>query len=67
MILEKKPVHDKCIGCDKVQEDSTCAAYPNPEIWWNRGSCPLATHLEKKTKDTEKVRIGQQKQKRKGR
>jgi hypothetical protein len=63
--MEKELVHEKCEGCTKVMKDSTCSAYPKPAIWWRRGKCPLADHLEVKTKTKDRVRVGQQKSRKK--
>jgi hypothetical protein len=55
-------------GAKEVTVDETCRcdAYINPSVWWNRGGCPLASHW-KEINETqqEKVRMGQQKQKKK--
>lgn len=42
-----------------------CTTYVNPSIWWRNGkSCPMADHYQIQKKATEeKVRAGQQKQK----
>jgi hypothetical protein len=65
--MEKEIIHEKCKGCGKVMEDSTCSVYPKPRIWWNRGTCPIADHIKIETKSNGKVRVGQQKQKRRKR
>jgi|YelNatPaOPRAMG01_1025707.scaffolds.fasta_scaffold38974_2 hypothetical protein len=45
----KEKVHDKCIGCQKVDSDQFCLVYSKPSIWWDkRGGCPMATHAGKK-------------------
>ena len=65
----KEKVHDKCIGCKKVDSDQFCMVYIKPSIWWDkRGGCPVATHASKAIEAAaEKKRIGQQKQKKKTR
>lgn len=41
-----------------------CSVYYKPSALWNRGRCPLASHWHpEQPKKTEKVRVGQQKQK----
>jgi len=67
-----QPVIDKCLGeeegesCGRI-ENGYCKVYIFPEIKWKLGNCPMATHLKKKELgrgEQAKVRIGQQKQKR---
>ena len=66
----RKPIIEKCIGCDKVdiEEGATptsqdlCNAYIDPEQNWKNGDCPLASHLIIEEKPKRKVRVGQQKQ-----
>ena len=61
------PIVDQCKGCDK-EENGYCKAYIAPAIRWAHGrECPMATHIEredKKKKIREKIRVGQQKQRR---
>ena len=55
-----------CEGCEKVVPDdkSRCTAYEFPEMKWRLGICPLATHVKAVVKaPKEKIRAGQQKQK----
>jgi hypothetical protein len=62
------PIDEKCTGCDRVQTDngaSMCSAYPVPSVHWRLGNCSLATHIKVESKDNSKVRVGQQKQKKK--
>lgn len=66
--MVKETINEECNGCSKVAEDSTCSAYPKPSVWWRRGRCPLADHVDvKQVNNGEKVRVGQQKQRRKRR
>lgn len=72
----REPIIDRCytteadgtvMKCRKVVDDF-CSAFVSPAAKWRLGDCPLAddflkTKNEKKT--SEKIRIGQQKQKRK--
>lgn len=53
-----------CSGCDKV-EGNFCSAYVYPAGWWEKGGCPLASHVvARSTKNAQgKTRAGQQKQK----
>ena len=56
-------VVEQCEGCDKV-ENGYCKAYIAPAVKWAHGrDCPAATHIELGDKK-DKVRVGQQKQKR---
>lgn len=71
-------VHELCLGCNRIVQDDLnrnhCSVYADPSIHWrNTGvetkipilysSCPLASHIERKLTETEKRRVGQQKQK----
>lgn len=63
--VEKKPVVNQCVGCDNIEEE-VCRIWVSPEAKWRLGACPSATHIKVQTKETEqKVRVGQQKQKKK--
>jgi hypothetical protein len=70
LLLERKPAVDACRDhptdpCEYLEKDSDyCSAYAFPETRWRLGKCPLATHLEIESKKKEKVRVGQQKQRR---
>lgn len=49
-----------------IDETCRCEAYINPASFWRRGGCPLATHWgQDESNTTGKVRVGQQKQKKK--
>lgn len=63
---------DKTDGSKDPEQDSDieirrCTTYVNPSMWWREGKrCPMADHYQIQKKDkTEKVRAGQQKQKKK--
>jgi hypothetical protein len=62
-------VAEKCDGCDRiktVEDKRYCAAFPDPTVRWRLGNCNMATHIKTETKgDSAKVRVGQQKQKKK--
>ena len=60
---ECQPVIDKCKGCKRI-ENGYCKVYIFPKAKWRSGNCPMATHLEKELTKEERVRIGQQKQRR---
>ncbi|MDR1110396.1 MAG: PxxKW family cysteine-rich protein [Deltaproteobacteria bacterium] len=64
-----RSIHEKCEGCDRVQaigEKKFCATFPDPNVRWRVGNCSMATHIKSETKsDAGKVRVGQQKQKKK--
>lgn len=68
MELQIQDIVKECVGCEKVNlETNKCTVYPKPAIWWRHGRiCPMATHMKiEAKKTTEKVRVGQQKQKKK--
>jgi hypothetical protein len=60
---------EKCQGCDRtnvVGDLVYCAAFTTPALKWRLGNCNMATHIKVETKGgAEKVRVGQQKQKKK--
>lgn len=59
----KKPIVEQCTGCDNI-EGEYCRIWVNPAAKWRIGICPSATHVKPDVKTEEqKVRVGQQKQK----
>ncbi len=61
----KNPIVDKCAGCENI-EGEFCRIWAVPAAKWRMGVCPSATHAKLEIKEREeKVRVGQQKQKRK--
>ena len=62
-------ISEKCEGCDRVKafgDAKYCSAFPDPSGRWRLGNCNMATHIKVETKtDASKVRVGQQKQKKK--
>lgn len=66
----KQSVIDQCLTgntnkpCERI-EDNLCVSYLNPKSKWTRGNCPMSTNFIVEIKDTKKVRVGQQKQKKK--
>lgn len=67
--MKPGPLHERCVGCERADKiNMICPVYVNPKRWWeNLGGCPMATHwkAEDKKQTAEKVRAGQQKQKKK--
>ena len=61
-----KPTKDKCEKMEKGED--FCKTYPFPAQMWRHGwVCPMATHTTiHVATEKEKVRVGQQKQKKKG-
>lgn len=58
-----KEVVEECEGCNR-SINGYCKSYFNPKAKWRIGVCPLASHVKLENKQsTEKVRVGQQKQK----
>ncbi|MHC1729220.1 MAG: PxxKW family cysteine-rich protein [Syntrophobacteraceae bacterium] len=65
MNLEKQPIVDKCIGCANI-EGEFCSKWASPATKWRLGTCPSATHIKVEVSEPgQKVRVGQQKQKKK--
>ncbi len=63
MELERKPIVSECNGCDNIDGDK-CRIWASPASKWRIGKCPSASHVKVETQQTEqKVRLGQQKQK----
>lgn len=63
--LQKSPIVKQCNGCDNIEGD-VCRIWVSPAAKWRLGVCPSATHVKTEIKGTEeKVRVGQQKQKKK--
>ena len=62
-------IHEKCKGCKRIDNFNNCLVYIKPSIWWQdnkyRYKCPLATHIEIKSEKNKKIRVGQQKQRKK--
>ncbi len=62
---ERMPIVDQCIGCNKIDGDF-CTIWISPATKWRLGTCPTATHFKVDVHEQEqKVRVGQQKQKKK--
>ena len=62
---------EECQGCERIFQSGTgqyCKVFPQPAIKWRRGACNMATHKKGdngKSQAASKVRMGQQKQKKK--
>jgi len=65
-------VSEKCKGCERITEREwektgalvpVCSTYLIPQIWWNRGGCPLHPEMRKRAEEEGRKRVGQQKQK----
>jgi hypothetical protein len=69
---EREPIIDQCKKFGDNEEPCSridgvlCSAYVSPKAKWRLGACPLATHVIERVGDQTqgKVRVGQQKQKR---
>lgn len=64
------PLHEKCVedkGCERANRgQGVCPVYISPKSWWeSKGGCPMATHIDFSPEgdEREKIRVGQQKQK----
>lgn len=47
---------ENCEGCTRVVEFETgkyCASFPNPAQKWQKGNCPMSTHVKKASKAEE--------------
>jgi hypothetical protein len=66
----REPVNYCCEGCDRVdaKDKTLCSVYIDPDKMWIRGKCLLSTHIKTEAElKKERVRVGQQKQKKKTR
>lgn len=46
------PVVDDCEGCTRIMEFETgrfCASFPYPSQKWQKGACPMSSHVKKGT------------------
>jgi len=66
-VAAARPVVEQCLGCDRILKEADgqrCSAFAFPEAKWRLGNCNMATHIKVEvTAATSKVRVGQQKQK----
>ncbi len=63
--LDRKPIVEQCAGCANIDGDF-CRVWVSPATKWRMGICPSATHVKVEIRESEqKVRVGQQKQKKK--
>lgn len=71
-ISDFKPLMEQCDGCKRIVTDDRlewegqqrCAAYINPKAKWRVGKhCPLCSTIVHTVEQQGKVRLGQQKQK----
>lgn len=63
---DRRPIVEKCEGCDRVASEGavkTCSSFAFPDTKWRMGNCSMATHIKVESAKGEKVRVGQQKQK----
>jgi len=71
LLEARKPIIEQCKKfeengpCKKIDGDY-CTAYFDPHAKWKNFPCNFATHVERSSERKEKVRLGQQKQKKKG-
>lgn len=69
--MKRLPIDERCEGCGKVIDErgvKKCMAYVNPQVKWKLGHCHLANHVVvSEEQGPSKVRVGQQKQKKKSR
>jgi hypothetical protein len=62
---QKSPIVKQCTGCENIEGD-VCRIWASPAAKWRLGVCSSATHVKSEIKGPEeKVRVGQQKQKKK--
>lgn len=64
--IKRMPIVDRCAGCGNIEEN-VCRIWISPAAKWRLGTCPSATHVSVEIVETteQKVRVGQQKQKKK--
>lgn len=55
-----------CLGCNHILPGSKCAIWVSPSAKMRKGDCGMATHIKRVAdKEDKRVRVGQQKQKKK--
>ncbi len=63
MIQTREDIAYCCEGCNRVTVNFRCSAYLKPQAKWDHGGCILASHIVRAEKARHgKVRVGQQKQ-----
>jgi hypothetical protein len=67
IVPQCKKYGDKEESCKRIDPDGIhCSAYIKPVVMWKLGPCVLSTHvIAMETKAQEKLRVGQQKTRRK--
>lgn len=68
--MTMETIVEECQGCERAEERENgtfCKNFPVPSAKWRRGVCNMATHKKAEAKNggQAKVRVGQQKQKKK--
>ena len=51
------PIVEQCEGCQRVMELASgkmCLSFTEPKIKWSKGTCPLATHVKREYKVTNR-------------
>ena len=49
---------ENCEGCTRIVEFETrkyCSSFPYPAQKWQKGSCPMSTHVKKAKADEQKI------------
>ena len=65
LLKERTELIDKCQGCSHT-DGKYCKAYAFPDKKWKNGDCNFASHIFTE-EEKKKIRVGQQKQKRRNR
>jgi hypothetical protein len=51
-------VVENCDGCTRTVEFETgkyCSSFPYPAQKWQKGNCPMSTHVKKAAKEEQKI------------
>ena len=69
-VVNEKELRTYCEKAAMIRSRKRCTIYAFPQTKWRNGQvCPFATHIEREGEKTTagKIRVGQQKQKKKSR
>ena len=54
------PIVEQCEGCGKISEFASgkyCVSFPEPSAKWQKGNCPMGTHVKKVVEETPQKKL----------